>query len=367
MKKNEFAFDIDDMSPEYPNDKVELNWLQRHVAGDKLSELKSHLEDKQRQISDIEQSNQKLLKELEASKKRQQDSIGKLKEYTELIEKLYRERDQFVISIDNINNKLISRENEIKEYQNIKDTYVKYKEDLKNDIGIINGKLKSVEAYGEEQEMINKKNQKEIKRLNEVNQELQAKLEQVQEEYRNITNEKKETNHQVAIRQEEMHAMRSRLEQHEDEMQQQAAQFHLAVMGYRQSLRNVQLTGSLALSQVMGAFSAALVRSVFTEHAPVLLADYAGIADATDALRACGQWFADLQLCADFDLHQEDGALACAWRAPHSDGDAAMANEWVVGMLWALLNTKTEQQWSCHHALHDETLAMQAVFRPIHA
>ena len=239
-------------------------------------------------------------------------------------------------------------------------------EDLKNNIDILNGKIRNAEAYGEEREMINKKNQKEIKKLNEINQELQVQLERIQEECRSITNEKNEADHQAAMRQEEMQAMQSRLEQHTHEMQQQADQFSLILEGYRQSLRHAQLTGSLALNQVVGAFSAALVRSVFAAHAPVLLADYAGIADATDALWACGQWLDDLQVCADFDVRQEDGALTCAWRAPHPGGDAAMANEWVAGMLWALLNTKTEQQWSYHHAWHNETQAVQAVFHPIH-
>ena len=441
MKNNKSSLDIDNIITENRNNNISLSWIQRQVAGDKLSEMHKQLEEKQRQILEAKQSNQNLQKDLDASKKKHHELVDELKKNAELIGRLRQERDQLVTPVENLKNELEASKHKIQEYKKIENNWLNIKGELENSIKNLNDKIKNIEIDRKNVEEQNKEIQKEISRLNEINkdlhiglkkesekhneqisqyqaawakkeanqqaehetlqqtishleeqlaakksvqeeahdkeqsiisefrqiqEDLHRQLEQIQEDCQNITSEKDEAAHQAAMRQEEIDVIQSRLEQHEREMQQQAEQFDFAIERYRRALRNVQLSGGIALRQVMGAFSAALVRSALVTHAPELLADYNGIAEATEAMQACGQWFADLQLCADFDLHQEDGALSCAWRAPHPVGDPAMTNEWVVGMLWALLNTKTDQQWSCHRAVHDEAQAMQVTFRPIH-
>ena len=118
--------------------------------------------------------------------------------------------------------------------------------------------------------------------------------------------------------------MQSRLEQHAHEMQQQADQFGLTLEGYRQSLRHVQLTGSLALHQVVGAFSAA-PRSLCL-HRRMRRCCWLTMPASRMQQMPCGPAASGSPICKYARILtciKEDDALACAWRAPRPDSDAA--------------------------------------------
>jgi chromosome segregation ATPase len=445
MKKNLYSYDKENILHQHSKNIGKLNWIQRYIAGDKLNNLQNQLEEKEIQILDTEQLQKRLVTELEDEKVKNQEVINKLKNYTDLIDRLHQEREHIVALIDNLKKEIELSKGKIQEYKDDKKSLLTINSNLEKNIDNLNEKIKNIESYNKEIRISNEEKQTEIDRLSSVNQKLQVDLhqesekysyqmsqiqarwseketnqkaerdelqqalthledrleeeKQVKEEYsekansiidelhqaqedlknqlkhtqeycHKIENEKLEAEHRADRQKEEIDFIQSRLDQDEYELKQQTEQFDFKLDKYRMSLNHFQLASSIALHQVMGEFAAALIRSVYMSHAQDLLADYINTNDEIDTIRACGLWFMEIQLCADFNLYHEDGILSCDWHhryisTAHPTLDATMINELVIGVLWALLSIKTERKWNCHREFHDDAKSMKVMFRSI--